>query len=183
MPGLKLSWIMGILLVLLVLICLVIYLCIRVNRERRLLRELKAAGLANFEEGAVEHINPALTLDEQADLLPYDRGFEFPREKLKLGKQLGAGAFGVVLKAHAESIRPEEKESVVAVKMVKRNANNEVMRALVSELKIMVHLGQHLNVVNLLGAVTKNIAKRKRVSIGNSSPMITFLFLVFVFHT
>ncbi|KAL9923895.1 PDGF- and VEGF-receptor related isoform 6-T8 [Glossina fuscipes fuscipes] len=161
MPGLKLGWIMGILLVLLVLICLVIYLCIRVNRERRLLRELKAAGLANFEEGAVEHINPALTLDEQADLLPYDRGFEFPREKLKLGKQLGAGAFGVVLKAHAESIRPEEKESVVAVKMVKRNANNEVMRALVSELKIMVHLGQHLNVVNLLGAVTKNIAKRE----------------------
>lgn len=35
------------------------------------------------------------------------------------------------------------------------------MKALVSELKIMVHLGQHLNVVNLLGAVTKNIVKRK----------------------
>lgn len=35
------------------------------------------------------------------------------------------------------------------------------MRALISELKIMVHLGQHLNVVNLLGAVTKNITKRK----------------------
>lgn len=25
----------------------------------------------------------------------------------------------------------------------------------------MVHLGQHLNVVNLLGAVTKNIVQRK----------------------
>lgn len=35
------------------------------------------------------------------------------------------------------------------------------MKALISELKIMVHLGQHLNVVNLLGAVTKNIAKRE----------------------
>lgn len=35
------------------------------------------------------------------------------------------------------------------------------MRALISELKIMVHLGQHLNVVNLLGAVTKNIAQRE----------------------
>ncbi|XP_065357936.1 vascular endothelial growth factor receptor 1 isoform X3 [Calliphora vicina] len=160
-PGLTLGWIAGIIALLLVLIGLVIYLYIKVKRERKLLRELKAAGLANFEEGAVEHINPALTLDEQADLLPYDRGFEFPREKLKLGKQLGAGAFGVVLKAHAEGIKPEEKESVVAVKMVKRQANNEVMRALVSELKIMVHLGQHLNVVNLLGAVTKNIAKRE----------------------
>lgn len=39
------------------------------------------------------------------------------------------------------------------------------MRALISELKIMVHLGQHLNVVNLLGAVTKNIAQRKLIYI------------------
>ena len=27
--------------------------------------------------------------------------------------------------------------------------------------QILIHLGQHLNVVNLLGAVTKNIAKRE----------------------
>lgn len=35
------------------------------------------------------------------------------------------------------------------------------MRALVTELKIMIHMGKHINVVNLLGAVTKNIDKRK----------------------
>lgn len=156
----RIGWILAILFFFIFLIVLVIYLCVRVMRERKRLRDYKAAGLANFEEGAVEHINPALTLDEQADLLPYDRAFEFPREKLKLGKQLGAGAFGVVLKAHAEGIRPDEKETVVAVKMVKRIADNEVMRALVTELKILVHLGPNLNVVNLLGAVTKNIAKR-----------------------
>ncbi|XP_067624151.1 vascular endothelial growth factor receptor 1 isoform X3 [Eurosta solidaginis] len=160
-PRMRTGWILSILFFFIVLIALVIYLCVRVMRERKRLRDYKAAGLANFEEGAVEHINPALTLDEQADLLPYDRAFEFPREKLKLGKQLGAGAFGVVLKAHAEGIRPDEKETVVAVKMVKRIADNEVMRALVTELKIMVHLGPNLNVVNLLGAVTKNIAKRE----------------------
>lgn len=125
------------------------------------IRELKKAGLANFEEGNVENINWDEPIDEQADLLPYDRKFEFPREKLKLGKQLGAGAFGVVVKATAEGILPYEEESVVAVKMVKKQTDNEVMRALVSELKIMVHLGQHLNVVNLLGAVTKNIAQRE----------------------
>lgn len=33
------------------------------------------------------------------------------------------------------------------------------MKALISELKIMVHLGQHLNIVNLLGAVTRDIAQ------------------------
>lgn len=75
---------------------------------------------------------------------------------------MGAGAFGVVLKAIAHGIVPYEEETVVAVKMVKHTADNEIMRALVLELKIMVHMGQHLNVVNLLGAVTKNIAKRKQ---------------------
>jgi FMS-like tyrosine kinase 1 len=45
------------------------------------------------------------------------------------------------------------------VKMVKRNADRMYIKALASELKIMVHLGKHLNVVNLLGACTKSLAK------------------------
>lgn len=89
------------------------------------------------------------------------RDFHFWTENAYAGKQLGAGAFGVVLKAIAQGILPYEEETIVAVKMVKHTADNEIMRALVLELKIMVHMGQHLNVVNLLGAVTKNIAKRE----------------------
>ncbi|KAJ6633342.1 Platelet-derived growth factor receptor alpha, partial [Pseudolycoriella hygida] len=161
LPEVSLAWVIGISVVIIILIICTIYLLIRFQRERRLRRELKAAGLANFEEGNPESINPELALDEQADLLPYDKKYEFPREKLKLGKQLGAGAFGVVVKGLAHGILPYEEETTVAVKMVKQTADNEVMRALVTELKIMVHLGQHLNVVNLLGAVTKNIAKRE----------------------
>jgi len=144
-----------------VLIALCAFVTISYFKERKRRLALKAAGLLNFEEGAVEQINPELPLDEQAELLPYDRRFEFPRDKLKLGKQLGAGAFGVVLKGEAQGIRNNKAVSTVAVKMVKRTTDAEVVRALVSELKIMVHLGQHLNVVNLLGAVTKNINKRK----------------------
>lgn len=131
------------------------------RRERKRIAELEAAGLANFEEGNLDSIDPDVNLDEQADLLPYNKDVEFPRDKLKLGKQLGAGAFGVVVKAIAQGIVPYEEETTVAVKMVKKQTDNEVMKALVSELKIMIHLGTHLNVVNLLGAVTKNIAKRE----------------------
>lgn len=142
--------------------------------------EMKAAGLANFEEGNPECINPALSLDEQADLLPYNKDFEFPREDLKLGKQLGAGAFGIVVKAVAKGIVHYEEETTVAVKMVKPNTDNEVMRALISELKIMVHLGRHVNVVNLLGAVTKDIAKRELNSFGcNSTAYGSHLFRYF----
>lgn len=74
---------------------------------------------------------------------------------------MGSGAFGVVMKARAYGIIPDEPVTTVAVKMVRRNAENAYIRALASELKIMVHLGKHLNVVNLLGACTNNIAKSK----------------------
>ena len=51
-------------------------------------KQLLVDGLIHFEEGAIECLNPDLTVDDQADLLPYDRKWEFPRDKLKLGKQL-----------------------------------------------------------------------------------------------
>lgn len=79
-----------------------------------------------FEHGNINGINPELALDMQAGLLPYDKKFEFPRNKLKLGNQLGAGAFGIVLEATAQGIKAHEEETIVAVKMVKSIASNEV---------------------------------------------------------
>ncbi|CAH0560029.1 unnamed protein product [Brassicogethes aeneus] len=142
-------------------VVLAAFLLYHIRKEKKLQEELKLAGLANFEKGQTEIINPELGVDEQADLLPYDKKWEFPIENLTLGKQLGSGAFGVVLKAEAKNIMMHEDKTTVAVKMVKKNADNALIKALASELKIMVHLGQHLNVVNLLGAVTKNVAKRE----------------------
>ncbi|XP_055309604.1 vascular endothelial growth factor receptor kdr-like [Sitodiplosis mosellana] len=135
------------------------YLYVQKRRKSQLIRKPNATELEYFEQGNAEGINSNLTLDEQADLLPYDRKYEFPREKLKLRTQLGNGAFGVVYEGIAHGILAYEEKTKVAVKMVKRTSNDEIMRALVLELKIMVHLGQHLNLVNLLGAVTKNITK------------------------
>ncbi|XP_043268630.1 vascular endothelial growth factor receptor 1 isoform X2 [Venturia canescens] len=149
--------------VVLVVICviLVIYFTTKIHREKVIRKQLMEAGLTHFEEGALECLNPDLTVDDQAELLPYDKKWEFPREKLKFGKQLGFGAFGVVMKADAHGICEDEDVTTVAVKMVRRSTESTYIRALASELKIMVHLGKHLNVVNLLGACTKNIAKRE----------------------
>ena len=38
---------------------------------------------------------------------------------------------------------------------------NNVLQALMAELKIMIHLGRHLNIVNLLGACTVGLARRE----------------------
>lgn len=101
--------------------------------------------------------NPDIPIVEQTSCLPYDSRWEFPKERLRLGMILGQGAFGRVVKAEAVGIQDGVDVTTVAVKMVKDCTDREQMQALLSELKILIHIGQHLNIVNLLGAVTKNI--------------------------
>ncbi|XP_037635499.1 macrophage colony-stimulating factor 1 receptor [Sebastes umbrosus] len=86
--------------------------------------------------------------------LPYNEKWEFPRDKLRLGKILGAGAFGKVVEATAYGLGVEDKVLRVAVKMLKASAHSDEREALMSELKILSHLGHHKNIVNLLGACT-----------------------------
>uniref|UniRef100_A0A3B5MWM8 receptor protein-tyrosine kinase n=1 Tax=Xiphophorus couchianus TaxID=32473 RepID=A0A3B5MWM8_9TELE len=87
--------------------------------------------------------------------LPYNQKWEFPRDKLRLGGVLGSGAFGKVVEATAYGLGTENKATRVAVKMLKPNAHSEEREALMSELKILSHLGYHDNIVNLLGACTQ----------------------------
>ncbi|XP_037312209.2 vascular endothelial growth factor receptor 1 isoform X2 [Pungitius pungitius] len=95
-------------------------------------------------------------IEEQCERLQYDPNqWEFPRERLKLGKPLGRGAFGKVMQAAAFGIENASSCSTVAVKMLKEGATDSEHKALMTELKILNHIGHHLNVVNLLGACTK----------------------------
>uniref|UniRef100_A0A4W5RRA5 receptor protein-tyrosine kinase n=1 Tax=Hucho hucho TaxID=62062 RepID=A0A4W5RRA5_9TELE len=88
--------------------------------------------------------------------LPYNKKWEFPRDKLRLGQILGAGAFGKVVEATAYGLGTDDNMTTrVAVKMLKPSAHSEEREALMSELKILSHLGCHDNIVNLLGACTQ----------------------------
>ncbi|ELW66867.1 Vascular endothelial growth factor receptor 3 [Tupaia chinensis] len=71
------------------------------------------------------------------------------------GRVLGHGAFGKVVEASAFGMNKGSSCDTVAVKMLKEGATASEHRALMSELKILIHIGHHLNVVNLLGACTK----------------------------
>lgn len=146
---------------LIVFIILSLILFWKVKIYNRKYKELTQAELDMFVAGDPEAINPELGVDDQADLLPYKREFEFARDKLKLGKQIGSGAFGRVVKAQAFGIVSWERSTIVAVKMVKQHADITYIRALMAELKIMMHLGKHLNIVNLLGACTTGLGKRE----------------------
>lgn len=59
-------------------------------------------------------IDPARPLQDQCENLSYDPDWEFPEERLTLGKVLGSGAFGEVIKAEAIGIadfHPRDKSS------------------------------------------------------------------------
>ncbi|EFX67214.1 hypothetical protein DAPPUDRAFT_130278 [Daphnia pulex] len=102
-------------------------------------------------------------MEYQTEFLPYDKKWEFPRKRLRLGQELGSGFFGRVVKAEAVGIKDsEETVTTVAVKMIKPTNNSDAaLEALIGELKIMIYFGSHLNVVNFIGACTKTTVKEE----------------------
>ncbi|XP_049886014.1 fibroblast growth factor receptor homolog 1-like isoform X1 [Pectinophora gossypiella] len=88
--------------------------------------------------------------------LPVDIDWEVPRESLSLGKVLGEGEFGKVVKAECTGILKPGIQSVVAVKMLKEGHTDAEMMALVSEMEMMKMIGKHVNIINLLGCCTQD---------------------------
>ncbi|KAM4677027.1 fibroblast growth factor receptor 4 isoform 1-T3 [Discoglossus pictus] len=89
--------------------------------------------------------------------LPLDAKWEFSRDRLVLGKPLGEGCFGQVVRADAYGIdkdRPD-KPVTVAVKMLKDNGTDKDLSDLVSEMELMKLIGKHKNIINLLGVCTQ----------------------------
>ncbi|KAB7502426.1 Vascular endothelial growth factor receptor 3 [Armadillidium nasatum] len=130
-----------------------------IRNKKNIRNDIIQLELFFFRKGNVGKLNKECTIEEQAELLPYDNAFEVERENITLGKQLGAGAFGRVLLAQVKGLNGKESPTRVAVKMCKFGHDKAHLRALTMELKIMIHLGKHLNIVNLLGAHTSNIDK------------------------
>lgn len=82
---------------------------------------------------------------------PIDLNWEFPREQLELGKNLGEGAFGKVIMAYANGLVKTGHSTVVAVKMLKEGHTDEDVKDLVCEMEVMKMIGTNINIINLLG--------------------------------
>ncbi|XP_045616171.1 tyrosine kinase receptor Cad96Ca [Procambarus clarkii] len=80
--------------------------------------------------------------------------WEFPRHRLKIMGILGEGCFGQVWKCEALGLKGEGSK-LVAVKTLKESAGERERRDLIQELKVLMNLGRHPNVVSLLGCCTE----------------------------
>ncbi|XP_015779761.1 PREDICTED: fibroblast growth factor receptor 1-like [Acropora digitifera] len=87
--------------------------------------------------------------------------------------ELGSGAFGVVYKG--EISEKNGNITPCAVKALKASATDEEMRDLYNELEIMSSIGSHPNLVNLLGACTKDGNLLVVLEIAENGSLIEFL--------
>ncbi|NP_001393710.1 proto-oncogene tyrosine-protein kinase receptor Ret isoform w precursor [Homo sapiens] len=84
-----------------------------------------------------------------------DPKWEFPRKNLVLGKTLGEGEFGKVVKATAFHLKGRAGYTTVAVKMLKENASPSELRDLLSEFNVLKQVN-HPHVIKLYGACSQD---------------------------
>jgi serine/threonine protein kinase len=82
--------------------------------------------------------------------------YEVSESKLEKKEVIGEGQFGVV---YRYIWKDAEGEREVACKTIKDPNDMEAFKLLLEEIKILQHVGNHPNVIRLLGAVTKDIRK------------------------
>lgn len=71
-------------------------------------------------------------------------------------KLLGYGQFAIVLKGRIVS-----QSLPAAIKISKPSNDVEIFKSLLSEIKIMMYVGSHVNILKLLGVCTSGIKRRK----------------------
>uniref|UniRef100_A0A3Q3IZM7 Proto-oncogene tyrosine-protein kinase receptor Ret n=1 Tax=Monopterus albus TaxID=43700 RepID=A0A3Q3IZM7_MONAL len=86
--------------------------------------------------------------------IPEDPKWEFPRKNLVLGKTLGEGEFGKVVKATAFRLKGKAGYTTVAVKMLKENASHSELRDLLSEFTLLKQVN-HPHVIKMYGACSQ----------------------------
>ncbi|XP_033956030.1 proto-oncogene tyrosine-protein kinase receptor Ret [Pseudochaenichthys georgianus] len=87
--------------------------------------------------------------------MPEDPKWEFPRKNLVLGKTLGEGEFGKVVKATAFRLKGKAGYTTVAVKMLKENASHSELRDLLSEFTLLKQVN-HPHVIKMFGACSQD---------------------------
>ncbi|XP_068734206.1 fibroblast growth factor receptor 3-like isoform X1 [Montipora capricornis] len=79
--------------------------------------------------------------------------WELPKSNVRLDKKLGSGHFGQVMKGF---LKTKQGTRVVAVKMLKENADQQQKKEFLAELELMKTMSPHPNIVGLVGCCSKS---------------------------
>uniref|UniRef100_F1KRI3 receptor protein-tyrosine kinase n=1 Tax=Ascaris suum TaxID=6253 RepID=F1KRI3_ASCSU len=155
-------------LIVLILLMVAMIFIVKQRRKSRL-QEQQLQALYNQLMGNDAHeyltqpLDPKHPLHERVEQLPYDRRFEISKEKLVFKQLLGGGQFGQVFFGELRKTRVTDASAAsdtidVAIKAPRDGRNVNHQKALADELKVMIAIGTHPNVLCLIGAVTKQMS-------------------------
>ena len=85
------------------------------------------------------------------------------RSNFTLDLLIGTGHFGKVFKGTATGLFYPNSKTCVAIKTTIDSSNDDEIRSLVCEAKILSNLDIHLNLVNLLGLCTSKLGNNKEL--------------------
>lgn len=142
----------GIGLAAIVILHLVVFLCYRIMRHKR--RHPMGYGAANTHDSQNIDLNKLPSNmsyhQTQAQLNPRLEKLEYPRNNIIYIKDLGQGAFGRVFQAKAPGLVAGEDFTLVAVKMLKDEASQDLQVDFEREAMLLAEF-DHPNIVKLLG--------------------------------
>ncbi|XP_010899824.2 proto-oncogene tyrosine-protein kinase receptor Ret isoform X4 [Esox lucius] len=107
----------------------------------------------NVRRGSLDSTENQVAIDTFK--IPEDPKWEFPRKNLVLGKTLGEGEFGKVVKATAFRLKGKAGYTTVAVKMLKDHASHSELRDLLSEFTLLKQVN-HPHVIKMYGACSQD---------------------------
>uniref|UniRef100_A0A8C7CSR2 Proto-oncogene tyrosine-protein kinase receptor Ret n=1 Tax=Oncorhynchus kisutch TaxID=8019 RepID=A0A8C7CSR2_ONCKI len=107
----------------------------------------------NMRRGSLDSMENQVAIDTFK--IPEDPKWEFPRKNLVLGKTLGEGEFGKVVKATAFRLKGKAGYTTVAVKMLKDHASHSELRDLLSEFTLLKQVN-HPHVIKMYGACSQD---------------------------
>ncbi|XP_054755673.2 fibroblast growth factor receptor 2-like [Lytechinus pictus] len=139
-----------------VLTCCIAAILIRFRRRRSKSSD-ETLFIRYLENGSAEKPPTPTVKRPSVDFRPKDPAFEgkeFDRSLLKIEKELGAGQFGIVYKAYAFGLNGTKEYVPVAVKSLRVNATPAMEEDFLNEIKLMIDLGSHPNILQIIGCCT-----------------------------
>lgn len=104
-------------------------------------------------KGKDKHLNPSLSLNEQYNLVSYNKFRDIDRSQFLIDEMIGSGNFGEVYKGKIILTRKNAANSFVAIKTA-NNPTEDEAAAFFGEIKIMSHMNHHMNVINMIASCT-----------------------------
>ncbi|XP_033737109.1 muscle, skeletal receptor tyrosine protein kinase-like isoform X2 [Pecten maximus] len=131
---------------------LIIVLCYQIVSQRKQQVKYNSTPTDDLDID-IDKLTPNISyhkVSETLKLSPKLEGLEYPRNDIVYIKDIGQGAFGRVFKAKAPNLSKDGDDSIIAVKMLKDDASDDLLQDFSREASLMAEF-KHPNIVKLLG--------------------------------